>query len=61
MPILGNLENKIISSSVTAQTKPLEAKPKEVKQVVKEPEKLLQTIKLYGLELLRLQVWQLQG
>lgn len=39
MPILGNLENKIISSSVTAQTKPLEAKPKEVKQVVKEPEK----------------------
>lgn len=39
MPVLGNLENKIISSSVTAQTKPLEAKPKEVKPPVKESEK----------------------
>ncbi|MFQ8625764.1 MAG: hypothetical protein ACLSA2_04435 [Candidatus Gastranaerophilaceae bacterium] len=38
MPVLGNLENKIISSSVTAQTKPLEAKPKEVKPPVKESE-----------------------
>lgn len=39
MPILGNLENKIITSSVTMQTKPVEAVPREVKPVAKEETK----------------------
>ena len=39
MPILGNLENKIITSSVAMQTKPVEAVPREVKPVVKEETK----------------------
>ena len=39
MPILGNLENKIITSSVAMQTKPVEALPRDVKPLLKEETK----------------------